>query len=182
MNIRDGPVAPAGFPPRERAAAPGALSMPPFPSVTRFDFLDLLFRQVFDSDQFLTRGRGPNELVELCLKGCAVAVLGILDHEDHPESDDARDGVGDELPAVRESENGSAQEPRDRGDDDGKKNRRPARRARPAIRYSSKVVGGHRRLLFKALVFAGPCPARTDAPARRRSRRQEGSRWSRATS
>src|ERR1700738_1875561 len=107
MNIRVGPVAPAGFPPRERAAGLGALSMPPFPSVTRLDFLDLLFRQVFDSDQFLTRGRGPNQLVELCLKGCAVAVLGILDHKDHPEGDDARDGIAAGLQTFGESDNGS---------------------------------------------------------------------------
>src|ERR1700704_6868388 len=156
--------------------------MRPFLSVTLLDFLYLLFRQFFDSDQFLTRGRGANELVKLCLNGCAVAVLGILDHEDHPEGDDARDGIGDELPAVRESENGSAQEPRDRGDDDDEKNRRPPRRARHIIRYPTEVVGRHRRLPFKALVFAGPCPARSDAATRRRSRLREGSRWSTATS
>jgi len=45
MNIRDGTAVPVGFrPPKKGGSAGRALSMPPFLPVTRFYFLDLLFR------------------------------------------------------------------------------------------------------------------------------------------
>jgi hypothetical protein len=45
--------------------------------------------------------RGPDQLVQLDLYGCPVAVLGVLDQEDHEEGQDRRAGVDDELRKCR---------------------------------------------------------------------------------
>ena len=41
-----------------------------------------------------------NELIELCLNRRAVAVLSVLNNEDHKERDDRRPSVDDKLPSV----------------------------------------------------------------------------------
>jgi len=57
---------------------------------------------------------GPDQLVQLQLDGLCVAVLGILDEEDHQKRDDGRPRIDDQLPGVREMEN----RPGDSPDDD----------------------------------------------------------------
>ncbi len=43
----------------------------------------------------------------------SVPVLGVLNNEDHQESDDGRPGVDDELPSVREMEHRAGNGPDD---------------------------------------------------------------------
>ena len=54
---------------------------------------------------------GADELVQLDLDRRAVAILRVLDDEDHEERHDRRGGVDDELPRVAEPEHGPADHP-----------------------------------------------------------------------
>ena len=75
--------------------------------VTTFLFKDRLdpfqfrFCQMFDSDELVPRrGYGADQFIDLGLNGRAVAILRILDQEDHEEGYDGRTGVDDQLPGV----------------------------------------------------------------------------------
>ena len=54
--------------------------------------------------EFLRALHGPDQLVQLELHRRGVAVLGVLDQEDHQEGDDRGAGVDDQLPGVAEVE------------------------------------------------------------------------------
>src|SRR3954470_17311778 len=110
MNIRAGTVACQGPPWRAAGGTPGARYRCPRAAAPRISVPRSArpTARRFRCDPNARQGR---ELVELFLNGGAVAVVGILDYEEHPEDDNARDAIGDELPTVRESENGSAQKP-----------------------------------------------------------------------
>src|SRR5688500_18716817 len=82
--------------------------------VVRMQDVQLLVAQPLDVDQAIARSRqGGDELVQLQLDGQAVLVLALLDQEDHQEGDDGGAGVDDELPGVREAEDGARQGPGD---------------------------------------------------------------------
>ena len=65
-----------------------------------FAFLELLLRQLLDTDISVLGGTRPNELVEFRLNCGAVPVLGVLDQEHHKERDDGGSRVDDELPGI----------------------------------------------------------------------------------
>lgn len=57
--------------------------------------------QVLDVDHLVAGGTdGVDELIEFEVDGPGVAILSVLDEEDHHESDDSRAGIDDELPSV----------------------------------------------------------------------------------
>ena len=62
---------------------------------------DFFIGQVLDADEHVLDFADTDQLVELNLNGCAVAVLRILDQKNHQKSDDSRSRVDDELPCVR---------------------------------------------------------------------------------
>lgn len=74
---------------------------------------DLGLREMFDAHKGILRGAGSNEFVELRLNGRAIAILSVLDQKDHQERDDRRSRIDDQLPCVREAEEGSASSPHD---------------------------------------------------------------------
>jgi hypothetical protein len=55
---------------------------------------------MFDADVQVLRRARADQLIELGLYRGAVAILGILDQEDHQERDDGRARIDDELPGV----------------------------------------------------------------------------------
>ena len=63
-----------------------------------------------------------DDLVELDLNGRAVAVLRVLDQEDHEERDDRGRRVDDELPGVAEAEDRPADDPDDDDEDAARAN------------------------------------------------------------
>src|SRR5580693_8828360 len=78
------------------------------------ELIELLLAQRFQLDEPVARAAiGANELVELEVKRLGVAVLRVLDEKDHQERDDGRRRVDDELPGVREVEQGAARYPHD---------------------------------------------------------------------
>lgn len=59
------------------------------------ELFDLLLRQMLDADKGVLALAGADQLIELCLDGGAIAVLCILNQEDHQKSDDGGSGVDD---------------------------------------------------------------------------------------
>src|SRR4051794_10078231 len=71
------------------------------------DRLQLRLGAMLDADEGVAGAfRGADHLVELGLDRRSVAVLRVLDQEDHQEGDDGRAGVDDQLPGVRPFEDG----------------------------------------------------------------------------
>src|SRR5438128_943282 len=74
----------------------------------------LVLWQFFQVDQTIPRGFDrPDQFVELEMHRLCVAILGTLDEEDHDEGNDSRAGIDDQLPRVREAEEGSGDAPYD---------------------------------------------------------------------
>jgi hypothetical protein len=84
---------------------------------SRFAFLaqliDFIVRQVLYAYQRILCVTHPDEFIQLHLNGGAIAVLRILDQENHQESDDGSGGVYHQLPSIGEIEDGSCHGPRD---------------------------------------------------------------------
>src|SRR6185369_1101453 len=95
------------------------------------DERQLARRQVLDADELVARmADGADQLVELGLDRRSVAVLRVLDEEDHQERDDGRAGVDDQLPGVRIVEQRPGHEPDDddqEGEDERQGLARPLR-------------------------------------------------------
>jgi hypothetical protein len=87
---------------------------PPFAFGT--DFFDFLVGQVFDSHKGILSRADADQFVELDLNGGAVAVLRILNQEDHQEGHDGGACIDHKLPRVRVVEQGAADAPHE---DDG---------------------------------------------------------------
>ena len=67
-----------------------------------FELVQFVIGKFFQVDQFVSGGtQGPNQFIELEMDGLRVAILGVLDQENHQEGDDGRPGIDDELPRVR---------------------------------------------------------------------------------
>jgi glutamate-ammonia-ligase adenylyltransferase len=72
----------------------------------------LLLVELFEiEDRVMSALGGADQLVELDLHRHRVAVLGVLDHEHHQESDDGRGGVDHQLPGVAEAEERATRRP-----------------------------------------------------------------------
>jgi len=64
--------------------------------------LQFRVREIFNVDHFLVgMPDGTDNLIELQVNGASVAILCVLNEEDHQESDDRSGRVHDELPGVR---------------------------------------------------------------------------------
>ena len=81
----------------------------------------IVITEIFQTDvvQVSALG-GAQQFVELDLDGLTVAVLGVLNEEDHQEGDDCSAGIDDQLPRVRVMEKRTSQSP-DENDEDGAK-------------------------------------------------------------
>src|SRR5450432_2715473 len=78
------------------------------------NFVKFVVGQMFDPDKRIVRRAYSNEFVEFYLNGRAIAVLRILDQEDHQERDDRSAGVDHQLPCIGIMKYGTG----DRPDDD----------------------------------------------------------------
>jgi hypothetical protein len=103
----------------------------------RFAFLtklvDLILGQMLDPDEHVFDLTHPDELIKLDLNSGTVAVLRVLNQEDHQKRYDGRSGIDDELPSIGIFKNGTAASPsydRYEGKEEG---RRPRRRSRHLI-------------------------------------------------
>jgi hypothetical protein len=82
--------------------------------------LKLMVGQALDPDELVLRLGREDEFVELRLQGEVVAVLGVLDEEDHQEGDDGRAGIDDQLPGLGEVKGRTGRGP-DRDDQHAKR-------------------------------------------------------------
>ena len=64
------------------------------------DGLQLFVGQVLDADKGVVRCAYSDEFVQLDLDRGAIAVLGILNEEDHQKRNDRCAGVDDQLPRI----------------------------------------------------------------------------------
>lgn len=85
-----------------------------FPFQHSFQTFKIGFGQMFDADEFVSGiGDGADEFVKLCLDRGPVAILSVLDQEDHEKGHDRRARVDDELPGVGIMEDRPGQYPAD---------------------------------------------------------------------
>ena len=69
--------------------------------VATFYFIEFFFREFLNFEQGVVGARcRAQEFIQFQLHSFAVAVLRVLDEEDHEKSDDGRRGVDNELPGV----------------------------------------------------------------------------------
>src|SRR4051812_12394871 len=74
--------------------------------------VELLLRQALDVDELIARPlRREYQFVELQVQGLGLAILGVLDEEDHQEGDDGRPRVDDQLPGLGVAEVGPGRRP-----------------------------------------------------------------------
>jgi hypothetical protein len=75
----------------------------------RFDLLDFGFGLFFQAHQRIPGGLvDPDQFVELELERLCVAILGVLDNEDHKKRHDRRARIDDELPGIGPVKEGPA--------------------------------------------------------------------------
>ena len=85
--------------------------------VAGVEIVEFEVAEVFDVDHLVAGFiDGSDELVELEIDGAGIAVLRVLDEEDHQKSDNGGAGIDDELPGVGVVEDRSRRGP---DDDDG---------------------------------------------------------------
>lgn len=78
------------------------------------ELAELVFHVFLDIDQLVARrARRLDELVEFELDRMRVAILRVLDQEDHEEREDGRAGIDKKLPRSRELEEGTSDCPAD---------------------------------------------------------------------
>src|SRR5260221_14387032 len=89
------------------------------------ELIEAALRQVLEIEQgILSPQIGTDELVDLDLQRLGIAVLRILDDEDHQKGDDRRRRIDGKLPHVRKTEERSAQRPSEDEQDRDRKNQR----------------------------------------------------------
>lgn len=70
-------------------------------------------RKFFNVDKFIARiFEGTDELIEFQLGCLGIAVLRVLNKEDHEKSDNGRASINDELPGIRKMEDRTGGGPR----------------------------------------------------------------------
>ena len=75
-------------------------------------FVELEVAEIFDVDHLITGlVDSPDEFVQLQVDGASIAVLSVLDEEDHEEGDDSGSCVDDELPGIGEVKHGASDGP-----------------------------------------------------------------------
>jgi hypothetical protein len=80
--------------------------------VLRLQFGEFRIGLIFGSDEPIVRRRHrSDELIELEMNGQSIAILGVLDQEDHEEGHNRGAGIDHQLPGVREAEEWSAYTP-----------------------------------------------------------------------
>ena len=110
------------------------------------EFLQFIVGEMLDVDHLVVcLVDGLDDLVELQVDGAGVAVLRVLDQEDHEEGDDGGAGVDDELPSVRIVEVRARDKPQ--GDYQQRGEECPLR---------ADHVGGQRGKDVKAFLLVGP--------------------------
>jgi hypothetical protein len=78
--------------------------------------VEFIIGEIFEVDEAVASAAdGPEELVQFQVEGLGIAVLSVLNEEDHEERDDSGGGIDDKLPGVGEMEKGTENGP----DDDG---------------------------------------------------------------
>jgi nitrogen fixation protein FixH len=111
----------------------------------RLQLVQVLFGQLLQVEQYIVSAfQGADDLVELELQGLVVAVLRVLDQEDHQKGDDGRRRVDHQLPGVAIVENGSREYPR-RDDEEGQqeRNRMTHLFGNPLGEAGKKILGIH---------------------------------------
>lgn len=104
--------------------------------------LQLIILHVFDVDERIARRVDRlNKLIELEVNRARVAVLRILDEEDHEEGEDGRTGVHEELPFLGIMEERARERPK-KDERDGRHEcpRRAHERTDQLREFSEKVV------------------------------------------
>ena len=94
------------------------------------------------------------QFVDLDVQRIGIAVLGVLDEEDHEEGNDGGRGIDHQLPGIVEVEERPADRPcqdQSEGDDEG---RRPAAPVGQALGESGKAHGGEPPVTFSLLLTA----------------------------
>jgi len=96
--------------------------------IVTFQLLQLLFRHFLEiQDRIPGAVHCTDKLVQFDLHCGAIAILGVLDQEDHQEGDDGGAGIDDELPGITEVKNRTGRRP---DEDDRRGNRKRARMPR----------------------------------------------------
>src|SRR3954462_3232349 len=81
--------------------------------VTLFQLIQLFVGKLLDIDKIVVcRMVRTNEFVKLQVQRLGVAVLRVLDEEDHKKRNDFGAGINDELPGIREMEKWPARGPK----------------------------------------------------------------------
>lgn len=84
----------------------------------------------------------PNELIEFDVNGFRIAILRILDQEDHQKGHDGRSCVDNELPCVAEAEHRAGKRPQhERGERDHERGRSAGRPGDPLCESGEKRRG-----------------------------------------
>ena len=92
-----------------------------------FQPVQFRFREIFQIHQVVARALSDaDQFVELQMHHFGVAILRVLNQEDHQEGDDRRTRVDDELPRIGVAEYRPSRPP---GDDDNKRDGECPRRA-----------------------------------------------------
>jgi hypothetical protein len=106
------------------------------------EFLQLFVGKIFKIDKFITRTfKGSDQLVEFQLNGFPVAVLGVLNQENHQESYDSRPRVNDKLPGIGKMKHSPGRGPDDDdGDCDNERPRRSNRQCDTPRKSAEQIV------------------------------------------
>ena len=84
----------------------------PYPLISCLQLIEFKIAEVLDIDHLIVRlVDGPDQFVQFEIDGARVAVLRVLNEEDHQERDDGCAGVDHQLPGVRKVKNGTGDRP-----------------------------------------------------------------------
>ncbi len=74
--------------------------------------LQLIVGEIFQIDELIASAlQRPDYFVELEMNSLGIAVLGVLNEENHQEGNDGGGGVDDKLPGVRKMKGGAGNDP-----------------------------------------------------------------------
>jgi hypothetical protein len=109
--------------------------------IVRAQGVELFFGELLDVQELvLGSTKGADDLVELDVHCLTIAVLRLLNDEDHQERDDRCSGVDDELPCVAESEVRAGHAPQHNQEESGSKGARVSNGPRGCTRELWKNV------------------------------------------
>jgi hypothetical protein len=120
-------------------------------------FIEFLVREMLNSDKCILSGADSHEFIELDLDSGAIAILRVLNQENHEKGDNGGPGIDDELPGIRVTEYRSCDRPYDDRANRQHERESSARRPRGGIgRIGKKMIGAlnARMLHFKIITCA----------------------------